>query len=125
MSTIGRNIIKSKVTGIISDIKVYRTVEKDELSESLKKIVSKQESEVNRLKKIADKAENEVQFNPAGKLPAVGKLKAVDGVLIEIYMKYNDQMSVGDKITINNANKEVLMDTFQDEEAPYTDFSNA
>lgn len=122
VSEIGRNIIKSKVTGIISDIKVYRTVEKDELSESLKKIVSKQESEVNRLKKIADKAENEVQFNPAGKLPAVGKLKAVDGVLIEIYMKYNDQMSVGDKITINNANKEVLMDTFQDEEAPYTDF---
>ena len=49
-------------------------------------------------------------------------MKSVDGVLIEIYMKYNDQMSVGDKIVINNANKEVLMDTFQDEEAPYTDF---
>ena len=46
VSEIGRNTIKSKVTGIISDIKVYRTVEKDELSESLKKIVSKQESEV-------------------------------------------------------------------------------
>ena len=122
VSEIGRNTIKSKVTGIISDIKVYRTVDKDELSESLKKIVSKQESEVNRLKKIADKAENEVQFDPDGKLPAVGKLKAVDGVLIEIYMKYNDQMSVGDKIVINNANKEVLMDTFQDDEAPYTDF---
>lgn len=122
VSEIGRNTIKSKVTGIISDIKVYRTVDKDELSESLKKIVSKQESEVNRLKKIADKAENEVQFDSDGKLPAVGKLKAVDGVLIEIYMKYNDQMSVGDKIVINNANKEVLMDTFQDDEAPYTDF---
>ena len=37
-------------------------------------------------------------------------------------MKYHDEMCVGDKLTVTNANKEVLMDTFTDEEAPYTDF---
>ena len=95
VSEIGRNTIKSKVTGTIADIKIYRTVEKDELSDSLKKIVNKQESEINKLKKLADNAENDVQFFPTEKLPTVGKLKNVDGVKIEIYMKYHDEMSVG------------------------------
>ena len=95
VSEIGRNTVKSKVTGTIADIKIYRTVDKDELSDSLKKIVNKNESEINRLKKIADNAENDVQFASAEKLPTVGKLKNVDGVLIEIYMKYHDEMCVG------------------------------
>ena len=97
VSEIGRNTVKSKVTGIISDIKIYRTVDKEELSESLKKIVDKQETQINKLKKIADKAENDVQFDSTDKLPAVGKLKNVDGVLIEIYMEYHDEMSTGKK----------------------------
>lgn len=122
VSEIGRNVVKSKVTGVIADIKIYRTVDKDQLSESLRKVVNKQESEINKLKKIAENAENDVQFPSTDTLPAVGKLKNVDGVLIEIYMKYHDEMSVGDKLVVTNANKEVLMDTFTDDEAPYTDF---
>lgn len=122
VSEIGRCTVKAKTTGVIADIKIYRTVDKEELSDSLKKIVSKQESEINKLKKIADNAENDVQFFPTEKLPAVGKLKNVDGVLIEIYIRYHDEMSVGDKLVVTNANKEVLMDTFKDSEAPYTDF---
>ena len=122
VSEIGRNVVKSKVTGVIADIKIYRTVDKDQLSESLRKVVNKQESEINKLKKIADNAENDVQFPSTETLPTVGKLKNVDGILIEIYMKYHDEMSVGDKLVVTNANKEVLMDTFTDDEAPYTDF---
>lgn len=122
VSEIGRNTVKSKVTGIISDIKIYRTVDKDELSESLKKIVNKNESEINKLKKIADSADNEALFDSTDKLPPVGKLKKVDGVLIEVYMKYHDTMAPGDKCVVNNANKEVLMDLYSDNDAPYTDF---
>ena len=95
VSEIGRNVVKSKVTGVIADIKIYRTVDKDQLSESLRKVVNKQESEINKLKKIADNAENDVQFPSTETLPTVGKLKNVDGILIEIYMKYHDEMSVG------------------------------
>lgn len=124
VSEIGRNTVKSKVTGVISDIKIFRTVELDELSESLKKIVVTKEREIKKLKSIADKSKNDTVslFDPIDKLSANGKLKDVDGVRIEIYMKYHDKLSVGDKLVVNNANKVVIMDTYTDTNAPYTDF---
>lgn len=122
VSEIGRNVIKSKVTGVISDIKIYRTCETDELSDSLKKIVKTREAEINRLKKLSKNSLSPVQFDSTEKLPQNGKLKNVDGVRIEIFMKYHDPLSVGDKIVVLNANKNVLMDVYADEDAPYTDY---
>ena len=43
-------------------------------------------------------------------------------VLIEIYMEYHDKLSVGDKITNLNANKNIIMSQYSNEDAPYTDF---
>lgn len=125
VSEIGRNVIKSKVTGVISDIKIYRTCDIDEnMSDSMKKIITGYEREVNRLKKIANSCMNadDVQLSEADKLPAVGKLKHTDGVRIEIYMRYHDKLGVGDKIVNLNANKNVLMSKYPDADAPYTDF---
>ncbi len=125
VSEIGRSVIKSKVTGRISDIKIYRTCEiDDDMSESMKKIVTSYERDVNHLKKVSGKCINSdsVLLPEAGKLPAVGKLKHVDGVRIEIYMEYHDKLSVGDKITNLNANKNTIMSEFPVEDAPYTDF---
>lgn len=122
VSEIGRQVIKSKVTGVISDIKIYRTVEKDVLSDSLKKIVNAKEREIKALKKISDGCINEVQLDSIEKLPMVGKLKNVEGVRIEIYMKYHDMMSTGDKLVSGNANKNILMNIFSVEDSPYTDF---
>jgi hypothetical protein len=122
VSEIGRNVIKSKVTGVISDIKIYRTCEIDDLSDSLKKIVKSKESEINRLKSKSKGSVSEVQFDSTEKLPQNGKLKNLDGVRIEIYMKYHDPLSVGDKIVVLNANKNVLMDVYDDKDAPYTDY---
>ena len=125
VSEIGRNVIKSKVTGRISDIKVYRTCDIDEnMSDSMKKIVTGYERDVNRLKKIANECSNSdsVQLTEAGKLPPTGKLKHVDGVRIEIYMEYHDKLSVGDKISNLNANKNIIMSQYANEDSPYTDF---
>lgn len=124
VSEIGRSVIKSKVTGVIQDVKIYRTVDNEDLSDSLRKIVSDKEKEINKLKKIADNAENDTTslFDPSDKLEPNGKLKNVDGVRIEIYMKYHDKLSVGDKIVSNSANKMVMMNVYSDEDAPYTDF---
>ena len=121
LSEIGRIVIKSKVTGILSDIKIFRTVDIDQLSPSLQKIVNARESDIKRHKKIADKAINEVQFDSTEKLPQKGKLKDCDGVRFEFFMEYHDKLSVGDKLS-SNANKTVLMDVYKDEDAPYTDF---
>lgn len=125
VSEIGRNTVKSKVTGHISDIKIYRTIDMEEItSDSLRKIVTKRENEIKKYKKIADRAENDTYatFDPVEKLPASGKLKNLDGVRIEIYMEYHDKLSVGDKVVANSANKMVLMDIYEEKDSPYTDF---
>jgi len=125
VSEIGRNVIKSKVTGRISDIKIYRTCEIDEnMSDSMKKIITDYERDVNRLKRVVKDCSNSdtVQLTEAGVLPPIGKLKHVDGVLIEIYMEYHDKLSVGDKISNLNANKNIIKSLYSNEDAPYTDF---
>lgn len=122
ISTIGRNVIKSKVTGVVSDIKIYRTCDIEELSESLQKIVKKRESEIAKIKKLAGDKANDILLDANYKLPNTGKLKNVDGVLIEFFMKYTDKMAVGDKLVALNANKNVAMDVYKNEDAPYTDF---
>ena len=125
VSEIGRNVVKSKVTGRISDIKIYRTCEIDEnMSDSMKKIITSYERDVNKLKKVASNCSNwdSVQLTEAGKLPPIGKLKHVDGVRIEIYMEYHDKLSVGDKISNLNANKNIIMSQYSTEDSPYTDF---
>jgi hypothetical protein len=122
VTEIGRNVIKSKVTGIVSDIKIYRTCDLDACSESMKKIINSYERDIKQRKKIADGCSNSVQLPACDKLPQTGKLKNCDnGVLIEIYMKYHDKMGVGDKSVLASANKVVLMNVFDDVDAPYTD----
>ena len=122
VAEIGRRVVKSKVTGIISDIKVYRTCEIDELSESLQKIVIAHEKKIKAIEKVAKTASNEVHFDSTGKLPQTGKLKNFNGVLIEIYMRYHDKLGVGDKLACLNANKVVLRNVYSDDEAPYGEF---
>lgn len=126
ISDIGRIPIKSKYTGIIEDIKIYRTVEKEELSPSLLSKVNELERPIKDIKKVLKKYEIEQasRFNePDYKLDPTGKLKGVtDGILIEFYITYEDKMSVGDKLTFFIALKGVIKDIFPDGLEPYTDF---
>jgi len=121
ISEIGRNIIKSKVTGVIQDIKIYRTVDIEELSDSLQKIVKAKETEINKLKRASAGSLSPAQLDPTGKLEMNGKLKNVDGILIEIYMKYHDKFQIGSKQVVESANKNVIYNIYSDEDAPYTD----
>ena len=56
------------------------------------------------------------------KLDNQGKLKKVDGLYIEINIKYNDKMSVGDKLIYYSAVKGVVKDIFPKGDEPYSDF---
>ena len=122
VSEIGRRVVKSKATGILSDIKIYRTCELEEMSDSLRKIVTAYERNIKSIEKVAKQASNDVQIDSSGKLPQVGKLKNSDGIYIEMYMEYHDKLGVGDKLACLNANKVVLRDVYSDEEAPYGEF---
>lgn len=111
ISDLGRIPIKSKVTGVVQDIKVYRTVEMEELSESLQKLCKKYEKDIKAKKNVMNKYKIDQleELEPDYKLQATGKLKdAGDGVKIIFYLKYNDLMSIGDKLINWSANKGVI-----------------
>lgn len=121
---IGKRKLKSEVTGVLKDIKIYRTVELEDLSPSLRQIVEDYEKPLKAMaKKLRD---NDISISklPAHYiLPPTGKLKrAQDAILIEFYVEYLDTVGVGDKIVYNSANKAVEKDIFPEGKEPYTEF---
>jgi hypothetical protein len=122
ISELGRIPVKSKVSGTIQDIKLYRTVETSELSPSLKKIFDAYEKPILERKKKVSKLSNSqtVEFGSTDKVEPTGKFKdAEDGVLIEFYLKYEDEFGVGDKLIYYNALKGVLKDQIPEGKEPY------
>ena len=110
VNEVGRIPIKSKVTGVIEDIKIYRTVELDEMSDSLRKLCESVEAPIKKMKKVMEA--NNIDWantvEPTYALPATGKLKnSQDGVLIEIYLRYDEKLGNADKIVFFNALKGV------------------
>lgn len=125
VTDLGKIPIKSKYTGTIKDIKIYRTVDKSELSDSLKKLVNQVEKESDDIEKVAKKHSIDYikGLNANYKLENTGKLKNVDeGVLIEIYIEYEDKLSIGDKMILLTANKMVIKDIFPAGKEPWAVF---
>ena len=124
VSELGRRTLKSEITGKVADIKIYRTVESDELSESLQKIVKQYEAPIKSLKTKLDSNNIESKDLPATyKLEPTGKLKkAQEAIYIEFYLEYTDRVAVGDKIVYFSANKAVIKNVLPKQLTPYTDF---
>jgi hypothetical protein len=124
VSELGRRVLTSETTGNITAVKIYRTVEVEELSESLQKIVNDYERPLRALEKKLKAKNIDISQIPAHyKLPPVGKLKGKDkGVLIEFYVQYLDTVGVGDKVVYFSANKAVEKSLIPENLEPYTDF---
>lgn len=125
ISSAGRIPINSKITGTIQDIKIYRSCELEDMSDSLKKIVSSYELNIKKLKKASQNSIDNASANlePDYKLPPTGKLKnSPNHVLIEFYLKYDDKMSIGDKIVYYSALKGVTKDIFPEGKEPRSEF---
>ncbi len=132
--SLGKVPIKSKYSGIIEDIKIYSTVDLEELSPSLRKEVSKYYTKINKKKKLMDKYEKSdgiyrmgILLNEAtSKIETKdGKVKGYevgDGVLIEIFIKYSDTMGVGDKLTYFTALKSIVGQVIEEGQEPYSLF---
>lgn len=126
ISELGRKTVKSEVTGWVQDIIIERTVELDELSPSLRKLVREYEKNINTKKAVMDKYKiddsNKI-LRDTKALPAIGSLKnAADGIKITIYLKYHDKFSTGDKLIYGTAVKGVCKDIFPKGEEPYSEY---
>ena len=115
VSDLGRIRIKSKYTGVVQDIKIYRTCEIDEMSETMQKIVKDYEKNIKATKAMYKKYNipGANKLDPDYIMPQTGKLKnCPEGIIIEFYIKYNDKLGVGDKVVAQSANKGVVKDMF-------------
>ena len=122
LSALGRNPVKAECTGTLIGMKLYRCVELDELSPSLRKLFNAYEKPINDRKKMM-KSKGIPTYNlpPTYKLPPTGKLKhCEDGVLIEFCQQYTDVPAIGDKIVWQDANKGVNKGIFPVGKEPYT-----
>ena len=124
VNELGKHTVKSEYTGKVVGMKVYRTVDYDELSSSLLKLVKQYERPINELqKRLKEEGIEDVDLPANYPLEATGKLKkASDGVVIEFYVEYLDIVGVGDKITYNAANKAVISKVIPEGLEPTTDF---
>ena len=135
IKSLGKVPIKSKYSGVIEDIKIYSSVDTEELSPSLQKIVKAYYSKINKKKNILDKYDKNGNIVKAGilfneptekiKPTSDGKLKGrevFEGVLIEFYIKYHDPIGVGDKISFYSALKSVVGEVIPEGLEPYSEY---
>ena len=123
VSDLGRIRIKAKYTGLVQQIKMYRTCEIEEMSESLQKIFRAYEAGIKRTKGVYKKygITGANTLDPDYKMAQTGTLKnTVDGVRICFYVKYVDKMGVGDKLVWQSANKGVAKYVIPEGLEPYT-----
>lgn len=130
-----RNIVKSKYSGIIEDIKMYSTADLEELSPSLREIFKSYYSKINAKKRILKKYDEQDGIMYCGLMmnEATGKVepnrygnirgeKVNDGVLIEFYIKHKEPLEVGSKIANFTALKNVIGEVLEKGYEPYSEF---
>lgn len=117
--SLGKNRYTTKHDGVVADIRVYPAIDKEEMSPSLRKFVDTVQSHEKKRRKFMDKYDDNknsvyrkgIYFTGSVdtmKVDQYGKIGGVDvhdGVLVEIYVKYHDEISDGDKFAHMSANK--------------------
>lgn len=128
--------LKASDSGEVIDIKMYCTVELDELSPSLRKIVGDYYRKIDKTDKFLEKYKNkddnafykcgQLRTETSSKTDAVyGKVKGEevgDGVLIEIYIRHKDVIKKGDKTTNYCALKGVVSHVIPEGQEPWSEF---
>lgn len=129
--SMGKTPIKSKYSGVIEDIQIYTGSDPDSLSPSLKKLVTDYWKDIKAKKKLLNKYDSSSEVYKCGLLlnqpdhpieTKDGKIKGEkvdDGVLIIFYIKYEDIVSIGDKITFFTALKGTVGDVIPEGYEPF------
>ena len=123
--------LKSKYTGKVTKINIFFNHDLEDYSPSIQKILKPYiQKNAKRAAKI-----NSVKKDLKGELPInldIGSIQRTDqtkiggeefdGLLIEMFVEYKDELGVGDKVSFNTALKTVVSDVFPKGEEPYSDF---
>ena len=116
---LGKQKYTTKHDGVVASIRVYPAVEPSEMSASLKKMVNDVQAHEKKRRSYMDKYDKNknsvyrkgIYFNQstgAMETDQYGKIGGVDvhdGVLVEIFVTYHDEVSDGDKFAHMSVNK--------------------
>ena len=132
-----RNEIKSKYSGVIEDIKIYSTVDLDEMNPSLRKIVSSYYREINKKKEILEKYDPESKGSVVkcgmlvtdttkkiqpNKFGVIKGEHVEDSVLIEFYIKHSEPLEIGSKIANFTALKNTIGEIIPEGYEPFSSY---
>lgn len=132
----GKSIIKAPVSGEVTEIEIWRTVDMEELSPSLHKIVSDYNRRIDSKRKFLDKYKNEgdndyykcnqIMTHTTEKVDAkFGKvmgIKVDEGVIIRFHIKHRDVIKKGDKVANFCAMKGVTSHIMPKGQEPWSSF---
>jgi len=123
-SEIGNESIKSKYTGTVVNIKIYYNIEFSELSDSLKNLITKYKTKVEKRKSLLNGIKTSNVYIPPVEQQSGNKIgnEEYEGVLIEFYVEYYDEMAEGDKLTYSTALKGVISKRLTKDESPLSEY---
>lgn len=124
-----KRVIKAKHAGTVTDVRMYTTKSMDKLSPTLFDIFDEYFKNNIKRRKILDKhdkTDSVYKLDTLYSLPTEPlKGTTIKGqtcdVLIEIYIEHADEASVGDKLAIYGASKQVLSEVVPEGMEPYTE----
>lgn len=129
---------KSKYTGTIVDIQIFATVDLDELSPTLKEIVSEYYDRIDTKEKLLTKYSNpdDTNYYKSGQLITEASVKIKtdysgkargaiigEGVLIVFHIEYKATMARGDKLAAEFALKSINSHVIEEGLEPFSEFN--
>lgn len=130
-----RNDVRSKIAGTVEKIKIYSSVDLEELSPSLQKIVGGYYKTINSKKKLLEKYDPDSSIVKCGilfdeptkkvepnKFGVIKGQKVEDSVLIEFYVKHEEVLEIGSKVAYFTGLKATIGEVIPKGYEPHTEF---
>ena len=111
--------------GTIKDIEIFYNVDKEDLNESLVKLIDEFGGKYDKkLKMIGDNNSYLLKQKRPEKQSLNSKEdgEMYEGVMIKFYIQANVPLGIGDKLSFDTALKGVVSNVLNDSEAPYSEY---
>lgn len=116
--------VSSKYTGQVTDIKIYYNVPLENMSESLQAVIKKYKNAVQKRRSVLGGIDAESVHIPEVQQMTSNRVGSTEfeGVLIQFYITYDDELGMGDKIAFTTALKGITSKVISEDEAPVPEY---
>jgi hypothetical protein len=116
--------VSSKYSGRVADIKIYYNMPMEELNPSLQKLIRMYKNRALKKKAVVGNVKSSNVRIPSTEQQTSEKVgvEKYEGVLIEFFVEYYDEMGEGDKLTYSTALKGIVSKVVNKDEAPISEY---